>query len=230
MKEIIKKIICVFAIVAVMTGSFAGCSKKVDMEAENETEVNTQVETPAEKNEENTSDKNETDKAEDKTENDQSGKNETTGSSNVNKPTNDKNENSEKPSESKPELSISEIASKLIAVIPSDEHNMTELPKELYKDMYGIDASQYEDVLVFGSMMSVKANEIILIKVKNESDLSGAKKLLEERKAQVYKTWEQYLPDQFELVKQAKISTNGKYAVLIIAPYSDKINNTFMNL
>lgn len=230
MKEIVKKIVCVFAIAAVLAGSLAGCSKKVDMENENETEVNTQVDAPIEKNEEADSQEGEKEEAAKSDEKEDTIKNEANSSANVNKPATDKTENSQKPSDVKPELSISEVANKLISVIPSDEHNMAELPKELYKDMYGIDASQYEEVLVFGSMMSVKANEIILIKVKNESQLSGAKKLLEERKAQVYKTWEQYLPDQFELVKQAKISTNGKYAALIIAPYSDKINNTFMNL
>ena len=119
---------------------------------------------------------------------------------------------------------------KMINVIPKDEHSLSEIPSELYKDMYGIDKSKFEDVIVSGSMMSVKTNEIIVIKVKNEEDISSAVKILEERKNQVYKTWEQYLPDQFELVKQAKIKTNGKYAALIIAPYSDKVSEAFMKI
>ncbi len=156
----------------------------------------------------------------------------------IKKPSADK-ENAEenKPSNNPPvetpnnkELSISEVMNKIVSVIPEDKHNMSELPKELYADLYGIDTGKFEDVLVFGSMMNVKANEIMLLKVKDIGDIESATKLLEERKNQVYKTWENYLPDQFEMVKQAKIKTNGKYAVLIISPNSDKVSDAFMKL
>ena len=66
--------------------------------------------------------------------------------------------------------------------------------------------------------------------VKNEADISTAKSVLEARKQQVYKTWEQYLPDQFEMVKQGVIKTNGKYAALIITPEVSKVEAEFIKL
>ena len=71
---------------------------------------------------------------------------------------------------------------------------------------------------------------IILIKVNNENEISKAVDLLTKRKEQVYKTWEQYLPDQFEMVKNGVIKTNGKYAALIIAPQVNKVLNKFNEL
>ena len=130
----------------------------------------------------------------------------------------------------KNEKSVSEIASGMVSVIPSDLHNLEVLPKDLYKDIYGIDPDTFEAVVVYGTMINVKANEIIVVKVKNEADIGLAKSALEERKNQVYKTWEQYLPDQFEMVKQGVIKTNGKYAALIISPEASNVANKFINL
>lgn len=130
----------------------------------------------------------------------------------------------------KSEKSVAEIASGMVSVIPSDLHNLEVLPKELYKDIYGIDPDKFEDVVVYGTMINVKANEIIVVKVKDEADIGMAKSALEQRKNQVYKTWEQYLPDQFEMVKQGVIKTNGKYAALIISPEVSGVASQFINL
>lgn len=215
-----KKILLMITVLALCAGIFSGC-KKTDVEIKDDTVVNDNVVTETEKPVEN--EKEEEKQTEDKKED----------ISDTQKPVNPTEKPVEKPvvkPAEKPQPSLNDIMDKMVGAIPADEHSLSLIPGELYKDMYGVDKSNYEDVLVYGSMMSVKSNEIILIKVKKQEDIASAKKVLEERKNQVYKTWEQYLPDQFEIVKNAQIKSKGNYIALIIAPYTDKVVNAFMSL
>jgi len=217
-----KKIICFILSLMVILSVFAGCSKEI----ENDVPNNEIVENSGA--EENISpDQTEENKEENKKEEN-------------NKEQNNKNESSssKEPSPSvkppvtspKEEPSLSSVMAGMVGVIPEGEHNLEEITPDFYKDIYGIDKSQFADVLIYGTMISVKANEIILIKVNNENEISKAVDLLTKRKEQVYKTWEQYLPDQFEMVKNGVIKTNGKYAALIIAPQVNKVLNKFNEL
>ncbi len=215
-----KKILSIILAILIILAAFTACAPQKPVVDE---EVN--IENQTENKEENLTDEKEPVSDDKKEEN----KNETV-----------KNEENKKEETKKPEMSqnspikedkkASEIAGGMVSVIPSDMHNLEALPQELYKDIYGVDPEKFEEVSVYGTMINVKANEIIVIKVKNESDIASAKTVLEARKQQVYKTWEQYLPDQFEMVKQGVIKTNGKYAALIITPEVSKVASEFMKL
>ena len=215
-----KKTISIILAILMMVTLFSACAPEKtmvdeDIKAENQTE----------NKEENLTDEKEPVSDDKKEEN----KNETVKNEENKKEETQKPETTQKPV-SKEEKKASEIAGAMVSVIPSDMHNLEALPQELYKDIYGIDPEKFEEVSVYGTMINVKANEIIVIKVKNEADISTAKSVLEARKQQVYKTWEQYLPDQFEMVKQGVIKTNGKYAALIITPEVSKVEAEFIKL
>lgn len=232
MKKIIFGLISMITVISLLSGC-AGNSKPVTEAPGNEI-----VE-----NQDNASGTNDTasDDMEIIPENTDNKKEDTNKTEVTNKPSTDNNKPSvdNKPSDvsgTKPqtpsvsEISLSELMNGMISVIPSDQHNLEALPAEFYKDLYGVDKSQFEDAIIYGTMINVKANEIIIIKVKNESDISKAKSVLEARKSQVYKTWEQYLPEQFEMVKQAQIKSKGKYVALIIAPEVSKVAAKFDSL
>lgn len=127
-----------------------------------------------------------------------------------------------------PSASLSSVMTKMLSVLPAGSHNMSELPSELYAEVYGIDPSQFEDVLVYGSMMNVKANEVILIKAKDSASLNTAVNLLQKRKATLKSTWEHYLQDQYELVQASVIKTSGNYAALIVTQDVNNVASAFV--
>lgn len=211
-----KKIICLILSLVVVLSLFAGCKKDVENDLNDNGIVENQgieENIPSDETLE-----------ENKEENKEEIKND--------KESSKEPQQNAKPSVTAPnkEPSLSSVMSAMIGVIPEGEHNLESIPLEFYKDIYGIDKTEFSDVLISGTMISVKANEIILIKVSNESEISKAVNVLEKRKEQVYKTWEQYLPDQFEMVKNGVIKTNGKYAALIITPDVNKVLNKFNEL
>ena len=110
----------------------------------------------------------------------------------------------------------------MISALPAGSHNMSEIPSDLYASVYQIDPSAYEDVLVYGAMMDVKANEIIVIKAKDSAGLNAAKSALSNRLAALKEQWKNYLPDQYEIVKAGTVTTKGLYAALVVAQDGQK--------
>lgn len=114
-----------------------------------------------------------------------------------------------------PSVSVSDLMSKMVGALPAN--NMSAMPKDLYAGTYQVDPADYEDVLVYGSAMSVKANEVIVIKAKDSAGVSKAKKALSSRKAALEEQWKNYLPDQYEIVQAGTITSKGLYVTLVIA-------------
>lgn len=215
-----KKIICIIVSMMCFLTVFSGCAKNEETDNTVNNEITDNM------NEENIS----SDNKEEEIKEDNKEQNNKEENIKNEEPLKEPQQSVKPPYEEKKEPSLSSVMSQMISVIPKDEHNLEEMPQEFFKDIYGIDKSKFADVLISGTMISVKANEIILIKVNNESEISQAVEALQKRKDQVYKTWEQYLPDQFEMVKNGVVKTNGKYAALIITPHVNKVLDKFNSL
>lgn len=126
-----------------------------------------------------------------------------------------------------PQVGLQTIMDQMIGVLDPSSHNMTAMPADFAKDVYGIDPAKYEDVLIYGTMLNVKSNEIILIKAKDEAGVAQAKQDLTNRRNTVLKTWEHYLPDQYELAQQSQIVSSGNYVAFICSPDVNKVVSAF---
>lgn len=114
-------------------------------------------------------------------------------------------------------VSVKEIAEK----IQSDMEwpPLIDLDEQGLKDFYGIDASDLEEYDVRIAMMNVKSNEVAIIKVKDAEKVEEIKGNVEKRAESIKKTFETYLPDQYENAKNYLLETKGKY--IIFAIYED---------
>ncbi len=126
-----------------------------------------------------------------------------------------------------PAITLSSLMNSMIGALPADSYALSQIPEEFIGNVYQIDTSKYEDVLVYGSMMGVHANEIILIKAKDTAGVSEGKNILQNRKSQLIEQWKSYLPDQYELVKQSKIVSSGLYIAFVCANNQDQAVNAF---
>lgn len=126
-----------------------------------------------------------------------------------------------------PSIALSDLMGKMIGALPADSYSLSQIPDDFIGNVYQIDKSYYEDVLVYGSMMGVHANEIILIKAKNAAGVSEAKKTLQNRKSKLLEQWKSYLPEQYELVKQSVITSEGFYVAFVCADNQKKAVNAF---
>lgn len=123
--------------------------------------------------------------------------------------------NPEPTPEPKPELTASQVAGQMVGAMDASTQNLSEMPSDLYSGVYGIDVGSFSSVSVYGTMLNVKANEIIVIKA--GGNIGAAQTALQNRKNTLLEQWKNYLPDQYELVQNGVIETRGDYVTLVIA-------------
>ena len=64
-------------------------------------------------------------------------------------------------------------------------------------------------------MMSVKATEYLVVKAA-DGQVDTVKNGMLKRQADLDAQWKQYLPEQYELVKNYKLVANGNYVLFVI--------------
>lgn len=103
---------------------------------------------------------------------------------------------------------------------------MTELDDSLLSSLYGINASDLVSYKCFMPLMGVHATEFFVAEVK-DGKMDTVKAGVEKRQADLDTQWSQYLPEQYELVKNYKLVTNGNYILFAIGEQADQAVSIF---
>lgn len=91
------------------------------------------------------------------------------------------------------------------------------------KNYYNIDPAMLEEYVFSMSEEAVSAETVVIMKLKDKADaetVSGALQLVIEEKSG---EMENYLPEQYEIVKKSAVKTNGSYVYLVISEQADAI-------
>lgn len=113
-----------------------------------------------------------------------------------------------------PATRLTGIVDGLIEQYPASPY--MRLEADAMQQLYGVDPALLEDYSVAVPGMNIRVNEIALMQVKDEKDLEIVENALKQRQASVVGVFEQYLPDQLEIARNAKIGHVGNVAYLII--------------
>lgn len=105
---------------------------------------------------------------------------------------------------------------------PASE-NYTDMAR--FEQEYYVNGADIEEFVVKKPKINVSASEVAIIKVKEAGKVEDVKASVEKHVKDLETQWEHYLPDQLELVKNAKINTFGNYVVLIISPDAEQVEN-----
>ncbi|GMQ56459.1 hypothetical protein AN1V17_08520 [Vallitalea sediminicola] len=93
-----------------------------------------------------------------------------------------------------------------------------------------INKEDIEEGRLIAPMINLNSNQIIILKASEESKVSDLQAVLESVKESQVGVWEQYLPDQYEKVKNNIIKTNGKYLLYVTYDNPEKIEEIFDDL
>ena len=97
--------------------------------------------------------------------------------------------------------------------------NLTAMDDATLSAMYGINASDLEEYVCMMPLMGVHSTEFFIAKVK-DGKMDTVKAGIAKRQADLDAQWSQYLPEQYELVKNYKLVTNGNYVLFAISEYA----------
>ncbi|HIW32991.1 MAG TPA: DUF4358 domain-containing protein [Candidatus Paenibacillus intestinavium] len=106
--------------------------------------------------------------------------------------------------------------------------SMMDVSGEMISDVFYMDSDKYvEDGIFQVAMMNVKAADLAIIKLKNESDYDAVKTALTKRAEDVQASFEKYLQDQYENAKNYQIVRHGKYVLYSISHDQKKVLEIF---
>lgn len=88
------------------------------------------------------------------------------------------------------------------------------------KDVFGIDPANIEEYYGEYSAVNTSADHLIGLKVK-DGKVDEVRAALENRKNEIIKNFEEYLPDQYEKAQAGQIIQKGNYLFLVIGGSAD---------
>lgn len=93
----------------------------------------------------------------------------------------------------------------------------------------GLDASSYDSYIYYKSKAALGADELLIVKAKNKSDLDGVQDAVETRIDNQIKTFEGYGPEQVAMLKNAVIEKRGNYLFYCTADNPQEYEEVFKN-
>lgn len=104
---------------------------------------------------------------------------------------------------------------------------MMVLDEDLMMNLLGIPAEDCAQVVTAVCADGLAADEVWLIEAKDAQALERLKALAQNRLEAKAEETENYLPDQYVVVKQAQVVTQGNYLALLVSPQVDALKAAF---
>lgn len=124
-----------------------------------------------------------------------------------------------------PSKSAKEMTEEMLKVV--EQPVMMELTEDDIVNVYNLDPTKLEDFSAHIPSMNVKANELAIFKVKDIKDVAEVLAKIKKRSENVMKTFDRYLPDQYESAKNYTVVEKGNYVLFIISEQADRLVAVF---
>lgn len=114
-----------------------------------------------------------------------------------------------------------EMVDEMLAKI--EQPSLVEMTGDMVNQMYYFDSSLLDQYTIMSPMMNIKTNEIAVFKVKDAKNLTAVQDGIKKRAVDIQKSFETYLPDQYENAKNYKLVTKGNYILFVISDKADEL-------
>ncbi|MDT9717885.1 DUF4358 domain-containing protein [Paenibacillus sp. ClWae2A] len=93
--------------------------------------------------------------------------------------------------------------------------------------LYQIDAESVEDYLLFTAVSNVKADELLIIKVREEKNLDFVLARIEQRIDAQLDKFRDYRPEEYYLTQKHVLKRTGRLILFAVSEEADQIEQTF---
>jgi len=123
------------------------------------------------------------------------------------------------------EISVSQVIDKVKQ--SADISQMKEGDAEKLKKLYGIDSSKLSEFALYTASSNIKADELLVIKVKDTKDIEDIKSRISDRIEKQSQSFKDYLPDEYSLIEKHVLKDSGEFILFDISKDSDKVEDSF---
>ena len=103
-----------------------------------------------------------------------------------------------------------------------DTEALTVQDAALFKRNFGLNAADYTGVMYYSSGANMSAEEVLLVKVKRDSQVQEVVDAIDERIQSRINDFEGYAPDEVKLLQDAGQSVRGTYIFYACSPDADR--------
>lgn len=108
-----------------------------------------------------------------------------------------------------------------------DTENLVKQDDTAFKRNFGLNAADYDGVLYYSSEFSISAEEVLLVKVADSSQVQEVTGAIEKRIASRKNDFEGYAPEEVKLLDDAVQSVRGNYIFFAAAPKAAEYLSVF---
>lgn len=106
---------------------------------------------------------------------------------------------------------------------------MAEGDNQTFKRLYGLSASDYENILLYYPTTNMGAEELLLIQLKDLSQQQAVKDAIESRLDTQKKSFDGYGVDQYAMLEKAVVEVQGNYILLVVANDPAPVRKAFLD-
>ena len=121
--------------------------------------------------------------------------------------------------------SMDEIAPLVVEAFDTD--NACESSDRYLKKYYGLNASDYEDVVLYFPNTNMDAEELLIVQLKSTDQAEEVQTAIEERQKTQIGIYEGYAPQQLSLCENAVIDVQGNYVLYAVHENASYIDSVF---
>lgn len=108
-----------------------------------------------------------------------------------------------------------------------DKDSLTEQNMTAFKRNFNLNAADYVGVMYYSTGANISAEEVLLVKVKNDSQIQEVTAAVEQRIESRKNDFEGYAPDEVRLLENARQSVRGNYIFYVCSPKADEYMSAF---
>ena len=97
----------------------------------------------------------------------------------------------------------------------------------IFKKYYGLNAADYESVVLYFPISNMDAEELLIVKVKDVSQAEEVEEACLERQSTQIGIFEGYAPEQLSLCENAVLDVQGNYILYVVHENADAIDSAF---
>lgn len=111
--------------------------------------------------------------------------------------------------------SFEEVAGNVETNLNND--SLVKMNTQALKRYYGLNGADYDGVILYMSKDSISAEEILMVKAKNDRQIQKIKEAVQERIDNRKISFEAIAPNQVEVLDQARVIVRGKFVFLVVS-------------
>lgn len=120
---------------------------------------------------------------------------------------------------------IREVAMNVTAAVSLD--SVQESSNRMFKKFYGLNASDYEGVVLYAPVSNMDAEEILIVKLRDSAQAEQVQAAIESRLATQKSSFEGYGIEQFDLLERHILDVRGNYILYIVHADAEKADQAF---